>query len=99
MIRSESARYANPLTFLPGNIPVSEHVNRLLAARSPFVACYADLNHFKPFNDQIGIGALRQPAHVPAGEHSSQRTRESALGRTQPVRRLLRRLESLQALQ
>lgn len=53
-IRIEAARYANPLTFLPGNIPITQHLERLLATSSPFVACYADLNHFKPFNDQYG---------------------------------------------
>jgi diguanylate cyclase (GGDEF)-like protein len=53
-LRIEAARYANPLTFLPGNIPISQHIDRLLSADAPFVACYADLNNFKPFNDQYG---------------------------------------------
>lgn len=53
-IRIEAARYANPLTFLPGNIPISEHIARLLANQVPFVACYSDLNQFKPYNDQYG---------------------------------------------
>jgi EAL domain-containing protein (putative c-di-GMP-specific phosphodiesterase class I)/GGDEF domain-containing protein len=52
--RIEAARHANPLTFLPGNIPISEHIRRLLDARRPFVACYADMNDFKPFNDHYG---------------------------------------------
>lgn len=52
--RIEAARYANPLTLLPGNIPVTEHIGRLLESRRPFVAAYCDLNHFKPFNDQYG---------------------------------------------
>ncbi|MFA6061113.1 MAG: GGDEF domain-containing protein [Gallionella sp.] len=47
----EAARYANPLTLLPGNVPINEHIERLLRAKSPFVACYCDLDHFKPFND------------------------------------------------
>jgi EAL domain-containing protein (putative c-di-GMP-specific phosphodiesterase class I)/GGDEF domain-containing protein len=53
-LRIEAARYANPLTFLPGNIPISQHLQRLLDAAAPFTACYADLNNFKPFNDQYG---------------------------------------------
>jgi diguanylate cyclase (GGDEF)-like protein len=53
-IRIEAARYANPLTFLPGNIPISEHIARLLASRASFTACYFDLNQFKPFNDRYG---------------------------------------------
>ena len=52
--RIEAARHANPLTFLPGNIPISLHIARLLENQVSFVACYADLNHFKPFNDQYG---------------------------------------------
>jgi diguanylate cyclase (GGDEF)-like protein len=47
----EAARYANPLTMLPGNVPINEHIERLLRANAPFVACYCDLDHFKPFND------------------------------------------------
>ncbi len=53
-IRIEAARYANPLTFLPGNIPITLHLERLLEARAAFAVAYADLNHFKPFNDQYG---------------------------------------------
>lgn len=53
-IRMEAARYANPLTFLPGNIPLNRHIERLLDAGATFCACYADLNHFKPFNDVYG---------------------------------------------
>jgi diguanylate cyclase (GGDEF)-like protein len=52
--RIEAARHANPLTFLPGNIPISQHIERLLKKEAHFVACYADLNHFKPFNDYYG---------------------------------------------
>lgn len=52
--RIEAARHANPLTFLPGNIPISQHMQRLLHKGASFVACYADLNHFKPFNDHYG---------------------------------------------
>ncbi len=52
--RIEAARHANPLTFLPGNVPISQHIDRLLANGAEFVACYADLNNFKPFNDQYG---------------------------------------------
>ena len=52
--RIEAARHANPLTFLPGNIPISQHMERLLRKPVRFVACYADLNHFKPFNDYYG---------------------------------------------
>jgi GGDEF domain-containing protein len=52
--RIEAARHANPLTFLPGNIPITRHMDRLLKKQTRFVACYADLNNFKPFNDYYG---------------------------------------------
>ncbi|WP_186179885.1 EAL domain-containing protein [Burkholderia gladioli] len=53
-VRVEAARYANPLTFLPGNIPISSHIARLVGNDAAFHACYVDLNQFKPFNDQYG---------------------------------------------
>jgi diguanylate cyclase (GGDEF)-like protein len=53
-LRLEAARHANPLTFLPGNIPISLHLKRLLQSQGEFVACYIDMNSFKPFNDHYG---------------------------------------------
>jgi diguanylate cyclase (GGDEF)-like protein len=52
--RIEAARHANPLTLLPGNIPVTEHIRRLLASGASCAAAYLDLNRFKPFNDHYG---------------------------------------------
>ncbi|OIQ66819.1 RNase II stability modulator [mine drainage metagenome] len=66
--RIEAARHANPLTFLPGNIPISQHIDRLLKRQIEFVACYADLNNFKPFNDCYGYWRgdemIRLMAHI-----------------------------------
>ena len=52
--RIEAARHANPLTLLPGNIPLTQHIARLLESGRDFVASYCDLNQFKPFNDIYG---------------------------------------------
>lgn len=52
--RIEAARLANPLTCLPGNVPITDHIRRLLRAQAPFHAAYFDLNHFKPYNDLYG---------------------------------------------
>lgn len=53
-MRIEAARYANPLTSLPGNIPISRHIATLLEDAADFTICYGDLNNFKPFNDVYG---------------------------------------------
>ena len=50
----QAARYANPLTQLPGNVPINEHIERLVTSKIAFHACYFDLDHFKPFNDVFG---------------------------------------------
>ena len=49
-----AARYANPLTQLPGNVPINEHIDRLIESGTRFWVCYCDLDHFKPFNDVYG---------------------------------------------
>src|SRR6185295_7225304 len=33
-----AARYTNPLTLLPGQVPINEHLERLLSGRAPFTA-------------------------------------------------------------
>ena len=50
----QHARYANPLTLLPGNVPIYQEIDRLLAAGDDFAVAYADLNYFKPYNDTYG---------------------------------------------
>jgi EAL domain-containing protein (putative c-di-GMP-specific phosphodiesterase class I)/GGDEF domain-containing protein len=49
-----AARYSNPLTMLPGNVPINNHIQELLVSGQEFWAAYCDLDHFKPFNDIYG---------------------------------------------
>lgn len=53
-MQMEAAKYANPLSQLPGNVPINQHIDNLLAARAPCAIAYCDLDHFKPFNDVYG---------------------------------------------
>jgi diguanylate cyclase (GGDEF)-like protein len=73
----ETARYANPLTLLPGNVPINEHIEHLLQSGKSFSVCYGDIDNFKPFNDVCGyrkgdeliqftarlLGAICDPMH------------------------------------
>jgi diguanylate cyclase (GGDEF)-like protein len=49
------ARHANPLTMLPGNVPIQQQLQKLFRANVPFTVCYFDLDNFKPFNDFFGF--------------------------------------------
>jgi diguanylate cyclase (GGDEF)-like protein len=48
---------ANPLTGLPGNNVITRTIAGAIAAGRPFAACYADLDHFKAYNDEYGFEA------------------------------------------
>ena len=49
------ARHANPLTMLPGNVPIQQQLQKLFRANISFTVCYFDLDNFKPFNDFFGF--------------------------------------------
>ncbi|MDP2715080.1 bifunctional diguanylate cyclase/phosphodiesterase [Rheinheimera sp.] len=48
------ARYANPLTLLPGNVPINTRIDQLLKHNLAFTVAYIDIDNFKPYNDQYG---------------------------------------------
>ena len=51
-----SARYANPLTLLPGNVPIHEGLDQLISEEKLFSIAYCDVDNFKPYNDVCGYG-------------------------------------------
>lgn len=53
-MKIQQARHANPLTLLPGNVPIQQCLTRLLRQDREAVICYVDIDHFKPFNDLYG---------------------------------------------
>ncbi len=53
-LKIRNARYANPLTLLPGNVPISREIDGLLRRTEDFRVAYFDINFFKPFNDSYG---------------------------------------------
>ena len=50
----EKARYANPLTLLPGNVPIQQSLAARVRTGAAFALLYFDINHFKPLNDALG---------------------------------------------
>jgi len=53
--RSRDMRAQSPLTGLPGNIRIEEEIDRQVDEGTPFALLYADLDHFKAFNDHYGF--------------------------------------------
>jgi EAL domain-containing protein (putative c-di-GMP-specific phosphodiesterase class I)/GGDEF domain-containing protein len=50
-----AARYTNPLTMLPGQVPINEHLERLLAAQVPFAAWFVEIDQMRGLNDGLGF--------------------------------------------
>ena len=67
-VKVQSAHYANPLSGLPGNIPIRAELQRLIDERRDFTALYIDLDHFKPYNDHYsyedGDKIIRHVSHL-----------------------------------
>ncbi len=50
--RSDRDTYVHPSTRLPGGIEIETEILRRLESDQLFAACYADLDHFKEYNDR-----------------------------------------------
>lgn len=50
--RTERSIGVHPSTRLPGTIEIDREIRRRLESGSRFAVCYADLDHFKEFNDR-----------------------------------------------
>jgi len=50
-LKIRSAQYANPLSGLPGNVPIQNTIQEYLDKQLPFVVIYVDVDNFKPYND------------------------------------------------
>jgi PleD family two-component response regulator len=53
--RAREMRAQSPLTGLPGNIRIEEEIEKRLASEDLFAILYADLDHFKAYNDHYGF--------------------------------------------
>ena len=53
--RAREMRAISPLTGLPGNARIHEEIQRLIESGEPFSLLYADLDHFKSYNDNYGF--------------------------------------------
>jgi len=50
--RSDRDLHVHPSTRLPGAVEIEAEINRRMREGGYFAACYADLDHFKEFNDR-----------------------------------------------
>ena len=54
-LKVEAAQYANPLSGLPGNVPIQKKLNKLLKSKRSFMLMYIDVDNFKAFNDNYSF--------------------------------------------
>jgi GGDEF domain-containing protein len=66
--RSDRDLHVHPSTRLPGAVEIEAEINRRMREGGYFAACYADLDHFKEFNDRYsyyeGDRVIRMLARV-----------------------------------
>src|SRR3990172_1370108 len=54
LMRAKEMRNVSPLTGLPGSVMIEQEVTRMIHEGEGFALLYADLDHFKPYNDKKG---------------------------------------------
>lgn len=78
------AKYANPLTGLPGNVMIENNINRVINEDSKYAVVYVDVDNFKAYNDvygfQQGDEILKLTASILEKEFSILRFKDSFLG-------------------
>jgi EAL domain-containing protein (putative c-di-GMP-specific phosphodiesterase class I)/GGDEF domain-containing protein len=67
-----AGRYTNPLTLLPGQVPINEHLERLIPSQVPFTAWFVEIDQMRGLND--GCGYEKGDALI----HDTARQLESA---------------------
>ncbi len=50
-----AGRYTNPLTLLPGQVPINDHFERLLEREVPFTAWFVEIDQMRGLNDSMGF--------------------------------------------
>lgn len=53
--RTEELKAMSPLTGLPGNVLIEREIERRIEAAEDFAVLYADIDHFKAYNDRYGF--------------------------------------------
>ncbi len=61
-----AARYTHPLTLLPGQVPINEHLDRLLAGEVAFTAWFIEIDQMRGLNDSQGFSAGDALIHAAA---------------------------------
>ncbi len=65
--RAREMRQQSPLTGLPGNVRIEDEIESRVRAGASFAVLYADLDHFKAFNDHYGFMRGDQVIQFTAG--------------------------------